>query len=93
MGPCRRARGRLCGWPGNSRDQEPATLIAGVAVATALMPPLCAAGYGIAIASGSLFLSALYEFGINVVFIALAAEAVLLLCACRSSATSTATAL
>ena len=51
----------------------------GVAVATALMPPLCAAGYGIAIASGSLFLSALYEFGINVVFIALAAEAVLLL--------------
>ena len=55
------------------------TLIAGVAVATALMPPLCAAGYGIAIASGSLFLSALYEFGINVVFIALAAEAVLLL--------------
>ena len=43
------------------------------------MPPLCAAGYGIAIASGSLFLSALYEFGINVVFIALAAEAVLLL--------------
>lgn len=79
VGPCRRARGRLCGWPGNSRDQEPATLIAGVAVATALMPPLCAAGYGIAIASGSLFLSALYEFGINVVFIALAAEAVLLL--------------
>ena len=43
------------------------------------MPPLCAAGYGIAIASGSLFLSALYEFGINVVFIALAAETVLLL--------------
>jgi hypothetical protein len=48
-------------------------------VATALMPPLCAAGYGIAIASGSLFFSALYEFGINVVFIALAAEAVLLI--------------
>lgn len=85
--------GGFAGGLGNSRDQEPATLIAGVAVATALMPPLCAAGYGIAIASGSLFLSALYEFGINVVFIALAAEAVLLLCACRSSATSTATAL
>ena len=71
--------GGFAGGMGNSRDQEPATLIAGVAVATALMPPLCAAGYGIAIASGSLFLSALYEFGINVVFIALAAEAVLLL--------------
>ena len=61
--------GGFAGGLGNSRDQEPA----------ALMPPLCAAGYGIAIASGSLFLSALYEFGINVVFIALAAEAVLLL--------------
>lgn len=85
--------GGFAGGLGNSRDQEPATLIAGVAVATALMPPLCAAGYGIAIASGSLFLSALYEFGINVVFIALAAEAVLLFCACRSSVTSTATAL
>ena len=71
--------GGFAGGLGNSRDQEPATLIAGVAVATALMPPLCAAGYGIAIASGSLFISALYEFGINVVFIALAAEAVLLL--------------
>ena len=71
--------GGFAGGLGNSRDQEPATLIAGVAVATALMPPLCAAGYGIAIASGSLFLSALYEFGINVIFIALAAEAVLLL--------------
>ena len=42
------------------------------------MPPLCAAGYGIAAASPPLFLSALYEFGINVVFIALAAEGVLL---------------
>ena len=63
---------------GMSRDQEPATLISGVAVATALMPPLCAAGFGIAAANLSLFLSALYEFGINVVFIALATETVLL---------------
>ena len=73
MGP----RG-FAGGLGNSRDQEPATLISGVAVATALMPPLCAAGYGIASGSFSLFLGALYEFGINVVFIALAAEGVLL---------------
>lgn len=70
--------GGFAGGLGNSRDQEPATLISGVAVATALMPPLCAAGYGIATESPSLFLSALYEFGINVVFIALAAEGVLL---------------
>ena len=71
--------GGFAGGLGNSREQEPSTLIAGVAVATALMPPLCAAGYGIAAWDLSLFLSALYEFGINVVFIALAAEAVLLL--------------
>lgn len=71
--------GGFAGGLGNSRDQEPATLISGVAVATALMPPLCAAGYGIAALDGGLFLSALYEFGINVVFIALSAQVVLLL--------------
>lgn len=71
--------GGFAGGLGNSRDQEPATLISGVAVATALMPPLCAAGYGLAASDGGLFLSALYEFGINVVFIALSAEVVLLL--------------
>ena len=70
--------GGFAGGLGMSRDQEPATLISGVAVATALMPPLCAAGFGIAAANLSLFLSALYEFGINVVFIALATETVLL---------------
>lgn len=71
--------GGFAGALGNSRDQEPATVIAGVAVATALMPPLCAAGYGIAAANLGLFLTALYEFGINVVFIGLSAEVVLLL--------------
>lgn len=40
--------GGFAGGLGMSRDQEPATLISGVAVATALMPPLCAAGFGIA---------------------------------------------
>lgn len=71
--------GGFAGGLGNSRDQEPATLISGVAVATALMPPLCAAGYGIASANVALTLSALYEFGVNAVFITLAAEFVLLL--------------
>lgn len=71
--------GGFAGGLGNSRDQEPATLISGVAVATALMPPLCAAGYGIAAMNLGLSLSALYEFGINVVFIALSAMLVLLL--------------
>lgn len=71
--------GGFAGGLGNSRDQEPATLISGVAVATALMPPLCAAGYGIAAMNLGPSLSALYEFGINVVFIALSAMLVLLL--------------
>lgn len=71
--------GGFAGGLGNSRDQEPATLISGVAVATSLMPPLCAAGFGLAAVDGGLFLSALYEFGINVVFIALSAQVVLLL--------------
>lgn len=71
--------GGFAGGLGNSRDQEPATLISGVAVATALMPPLCAAGYGIAAMDLGLSLTALYEFGINVVFIALSAMLVLLL--------------
>lgn len=71
--------GGFAGGLGNSRDQEPATVIAGVAVATALMPPLCAAGYGLAALDLTHFLSALYEFGVNVVFIAVSAEMVLLL--------------
>lgn len=71
--------GGFAGGLGNSRDQEPATVISGVAVATALMPPLCAAGYGLAVANAGVFLGALYEFGINVVFIALSAAVVLLL--------------
>lgn len=71
--------GGFAGGLGNSRDQEPATLISGVAVATALMPPLCAAGYGIAAANLGVALSALYEFGVNVVFISLSAMVVLVL--------------
>ena len=71
--------GGFAGGLGNSRDQEPATVISGVAVATALVPPLCAAGYGLAAANAGVFLGALYEFGINVVFIALSAAVVLLL--------------
>jgi len=71
--------GGFAGGLGNSRDQEPATVISGVAVATALIPPLCAAGSGLAAANAGVFLGALYEFGINVVFIALSAAVVLLL--------------
>ncbi len=47
-------------------------VIPGVAIATALMPPLCTAGYGIATWELSYFLGAFYLFIINTVFIALA---------------------
>ena len=47
-------------------------VIPGVAIATALMPPLCTAGYGIATAQPMFFFSAFYLFFINTVFIGLA---------------------
>lgn len=47
-------------------------IIPGVAIATALMPPLCTAGFGIATGHWLYFLGALYLFFINTVFIALA---------------------
>lgn len=47
-------------------------VIPGVAIATALMPPICTAGYGLATANASFFLGAFYLFSINGVFIALA---------------------
>lgn len=52
--------------------KEKGTVISGVAIATALMPPLCTAGYGIASASLTYFLGALYLFCINCIFIILA---------------------
>ena len=48
-----------------------ASVILGVAIATALMPPLCTVGYGIANAKWEFSLGALYLFSINAVFIAL----------------------
>jgi uncharacterized hydrophobic protein (TIGR00271 family) len=49
-----------------------ASVIFGVAIATALMPPLCTAGYGLAKGNFSYFLGAMYLFMINTIFIALA---------------------
>lgn len=43
--------------------------IPGVAIATALMPPLCTAGYGLAIGNFSYFAGALFLYIINCVFI------------------------
>jgi len=54
-----------------------ASVIFGVAIATALMPPLCTAGYGLAKANWSYFGGAMYLFTINTIFIALATFLVL----------------
>lgn len=48
-------------------------VIPGVAIATALMPPICTAGYGLATLQLNFFFGALYLFTINTVFIAVAA--------------------
>lgn len=47
-------------------------VIPGVAIATALMPPLCTAGYGLATGQWMFFFGAFYLFFINTVFISLA---------------------
>lgn len=47
-------------------------VVPGVAIATALMPPLCTAGYGLAMGEWSFFFGAFYLYFINTVFIALA---------------------
>jgi uncharacterized hydrophobic protein (TIGR00271 family) len=46
--------------------------IPGVAIATALMPPLCTAGYGLAVWNWRFFAGALYLYTINCVFICIA---------------------
>ena len=52
-----------------SSRQDKSNAIPGVAIATALMPPLCTAGYGIATGQWAFFLGAFYLFSINSVFI------------------------
>ena len=54
-----------------------ASVIFGVAIATALMPPLCTAGYGLSQGNWSYFFGAMYLFLINTIFIALATFLVL----------------
>ena len=64
--------GGLAGIVAQSRRDRTSTVIPGVAIATALMPPLCTAGYGLATLQLNYFLGAFYLFFINTVFIALA---------------------
>ena len=53
--------------------KEKTNVIPGVAIATALMPPLCTAGFGLATGHWSYFFGAFYLFTINFVFIAFSA--------------------
>ncbi len=64
--------GGLAGIVATSRKSQPFTVISGVAIATALMPPLCTAGYGLATWQLRFFFGAFYLFFINSFFIALA---------------------
>ncbi len=56
-----------------TRKEKFSNVIPGVAIATALMPPLCTAGYGIAKFAPVYFFGAFYLFTINSVFISIAA--------------------
>jgi uncharacterized hydrophobic protein (TIGR00271 family) len=63
--------GGIAGIVSGSR-KEKTNAIPGVAIATALMPPICTAGFGLAKMNSTVFLGAFYLFFINSVFIALA---------------------
>ncbi len=62
--------GGLAGIIAGSRSEK-SNVIPGVAIATALMPPLCASGYGLAIGDWAVFFGALYLFLLNSFFICL----------------------
>lgn len=64
--------GGIAGGIGNTRKKA-SNVIPGVAIATALMPPLCTVGYGIATGQANFIFGAFYLFAINTLFIALSA--------------------
>lgn len=70
--------GGLAGMVALTRKERTGIVIAGVAIATALMPPLCTVGYGIATMQVKYIAGAFYLFLMNSVFIALASYIVTL---------------
>ncbi len=64
--------GGVAGFIAVSRARGGGTVIPGVAIATALMPPLCTIGYGIGTLQAKFFLGASYLYLINSIFICLA---------------------
>lgn len=70
--------GGIAGMIGNTRSKK-GNVIPGVAIATALMPPLCTTGYGIATGQPEFFIKAFYLFLINTMFIAMASYLIALI--------------
>ena len=71
--------GGLAGCIGSTRKEKSNNVIPGVAIATALMPPLCTAGYGLATRQYRFFFGAFYLFALNTYFICLASVLVLMM--------------
>ena len=69
--------GGLAGIIGQTREDKVTNIIPGVAIATALMPPLCTCGYSIANGNWRMLAGAAYLFLINTYFIGLSACLVL----------------
>lgn len=72
------AFGGLAGIIGITR-REKSNVIPGVAIATAIMPPLCTCGYGIATRQWEYFFGAGYLFLVNAYFIFLSATVILII--------------
>ena len=71
--------GGIAGIIASTRKDKVTNVIPGVAIATAIMPPLCTCGYSIANGKWDMLFSAAYLFIINAYFIFLSAELVLLI--------------
>ena len=69
--------GGIAGIIGQTREDKVSTVIPGVAIATALMPPLCTCGYSIANGRWDMLMGAGYLFIINTYFIFLASGIIL----------------
>ncbi|WP_298501210.1 DUF389 domain-containing protein [uncultured Methanobrevibacter sp.] len=69
--------GGLAGIIGQTRQDKANTIIPGVAIATALMPPLCTCGYSVANGRWDMLLGAGYLFLINTYFIFMSAGIIL----------------
>lgn len=65
--------GGITGMLAQTRRDRTSIVIAGVAIATTLLPPLCTVGYGVATMQPKFIFGAMYLFLINTVFIAISA--------------------